>query len=549
MFAVQPSIASNGTLSYTPADDANGFVTVSVVLSDDGGTANGGDDTFATQEFTIMINSVNDEPSFTKGADQTINEDAGVQNVTGWATSIDAGASNESSQTLSFAVTNDNNSLFAVQPSIASNGTLSYTPADDANGFVTVSVVLSDDGGTANGGDDTFATQEFTIMINSVNDEPSFTKGADQTINEDAGVQNVTGWATSIDAGASNESSQTLSFAVTNDNNSLFAVQPSITSNGTLSYTPADDVSGTATVSVVLSDDGGTANGGDDTFVTQEFTITVRQANDTEVVITSISEDTGVDMTDFVTSDTTLTVTGTAEPNSVITFSIDGVIIPLEDLVLADESGNFSYTLTNEIPDGEVQLIVISTFNEMSLSSEAKNITIDTVKPDVVITSDSEAVTTDNPISVTIEFTEDVFNFNASNVSVSNGTITNFTGSEDIYTFDVVPTAVGNVTIAMNENEVTDLAGNFNTAAVTLSINYTETLSTKLLDTEVVLLENPIKEEIVLSSDIQIQEIHVYNTTGTLVATTKEVSFLPSGVYVVLLKTKNGVITKKVVKE
>jgi len=62
------------------------------------------------------------------------------------------GGTNESGQTLTFTVTNNNNALFSVQPVIDASGNLSYTPAIDANGSATVDVILTDDGGTANGG-------------------------------------------------------------------------------------------------------------------------------------------------------------------------------------------------------------------------------------------------------------------------------------------------------------------------------------------------------------------------------------------------------------
>ncbi|MEO7991570.1 MAG: tandem-95 repeat protein [Chryseolinea sp.] len=282
LFSVQPAISAAGTLTYTPSASISGSATVTVVLSDNGGTSNGGDDTFASQTFTITITTINDEPSFVKGANQTILEDGGAQSITNWATSISAGSADESGQVLTFSLSNDNTTLFAVQPSINSTtGTLTYTPAVNANGAATVSVILTDNGGTANGGDDTFATQTFTIMVTSVNDEPSFVKGPDQSVGEGAPTQNVSNWATAMSPGPANESSQTLTFAVTNNNNGLFSQQPSINaSNGNLSYKPATGISGVATVTVILSDNGGTTNGGDDTFTTQMFTITVSSTND-----------------------------------------------------------------------------------------------------------------------------------------------------------------------------------------------------------------------------------------------------------------------------
>ena len=153
----------DGALRYTPAANAHGAATVSVTLRDDGGAANGGVDTSATQTFGITVNAVNDAPSFIKGADQTVTNDAGPQTVQGWATSISAGPADEASQKLTFALISDSTGLFAVQPAISADGTLTYTPASTANGVANVTVTLKDDGGTANGGVDISASEAFKI--------------------------------------------------------------------------------------------------------------------------------------------------------------------------------------------------------------------------------------------------------------------------------------------------------------------------------------------------------------------------------------------------
>ena len=117
---------------------------------------------------TITINAVNNPPSFTKGADQTINEDAAAQTVNGWATDISAGQG-DSGQTLDFIVTNDNNQLFSTQPAVAANGTLTYKSKANAFGVAIVSVKLHDDGG----GNDTSEVQTFKITVKPVADLPS----------------------------------------------------------------------------------------------------------------------------------------------------------------------------------------------------------------------------------------------------------------------------------------------------------------------------------------------------------------------------------------
>jgi hypothetical protein len=81
------------------------------------------------------------------------------------AFSPDASAG-EAGQTVSFLVSNDHPEYFSVQPAVASNGTLSYTPAAGRCGLAKVTIVAMDNGGTANGGIDTSAP--CTIDINVI---------------------------------------------------------------------------------------------------------------------------------------------------------------------------------------------------------------------------------------------------------------------------------------------------------------------------------------------------------------------------------------------
>lgn len=148
-----------------PDADWYGAATITFTAADPGGLS---DDDGAA----FTVSAVNDVPSFVKGADQSVAEDAGAQTVANWATAISKGPANESSQTLTFQVTNDNNALFSVQPAVSADGTLTYTPAPNTSGSATVTVILKDNGGTANGGVDTSASQTFTIAVSGVNDAP-----------------------------------------------------------------------------------------------------------------------------------------------------------------------------------------------------------------------------------------------------------------------------------------------------------------------------------------------------------------------------------------
>ena len=186
------------------------------------------------------------------------------------------GQPNESSQTVTFHVSNNNSSLFSAPPAISSSGALTYTPATNASGSATVTVYLQDNGGTANGGHDTSATNTFTITVTAVNHPPTLNSISNLTISEAAGLQTVN--LSGITPGPANESSQTLTITATSSNPSLIpdptVNYPSPNATGTLTFTSVTNMLGTATITVVVQDNGGTANGGVDS-VTNTFTVTV----------------------------------------------------------------------------------------------------------------------------------------------------------------------------------------------------------------------------------------------------------------------------------
>ena len=165
---VSAADVASGLLVFTAAANVNGAANASFTfqVQDTGGTANGGVDLDPSPNtITVDVTAVNDVPSFTNGADQTVRQDTAAHSVVGWATSISAGPANESSQVPDFIVSNDNNALFITQPTIGATGTLAYTLATGANGVTTVTVQIHDDGGLANGGVDTSAAQTFVITV------------------------------------------------------------------------------------------------------------------------------------------------------------------------------------------------------------------------------------------------------------------------------------------------------------------------------------------------------------------------------------------------
>jgi VCBS repeat-containing protein len=309
------SISSPGILG-NDTDAESDSLTAQVVLNPEHGTltlnANGafsyqpltnfqGSDTFTYQPWdghsfgnvatvTISIPSVNNPPIFHLSTNAVVLlEDAGLQTVLGFAFDISAGPENESGQTLTFSVTNNNASLFAQQPTVSSGGTLTFKGATNANGTATVTVQLKDNGGVASGGCDT-NVQTFTLSITNVNDAPDFSLATNSfSLTNNAPFQTFSNFTLNLSFGPSDESAQHITnFIVTVGNGSFYSTAPFINTNGTLSFQITNNI-GTDTVHVRAMDDGGTANGGVNTSSERSFSITVTDPSATNAPAPTIS--------------------------------------------------------------------------------------------------------------------------------------------------------------------------------------------------------------------------------------------------------------------
>ncbi|HEX3656260.1 MAG TPA: hypothetical protein VHV55_10655, partial [Pirellulales bacterium] len=290
-------------------------------------------------ETTLDVTVYNNAPTFTKGADVTVSENSGSQDVASWATNMTAGPGNPK-PTFRFSVTGDtDSSLFAAGPAIDGQGNLTFTPAPGASGSATISILMSDGGGTAGGRIDTTpAAQTFTITLTPiVNQPPVFSIGPNETVSDTAGAQVYSNWATGISAGASGEANQILTFDVTTTYGAnLFAVQPTILPNGTLRFSPAVGANGTAVVSVVLTDNGGTANGGQDTSVTQSFDITIQDNTNSLSALPALSSLPGAPATLYLNfGGDTVNSWGAESPGVVPAYDQDGDPTTFNDTDLA----------------------------------------------------------------------------------------------------------------------------------------------------------------------------------------------------------------------
>ena len=252
-----------GTLTVTYLANQNGASTVTIRATDTEALT-------VDETFTVTIDPVNDQPSFTSGGNQTADQTSGPQTVISWATDVSAGP-NEDVQALTFNVSTDNTALFSAQPSISSDGTLTYTPESNAVGIATITVSLSDDGGTTNGGDDESPSSTFTITVNSVNDAPTTSGIEDITVPEDTPSSSIDLFAAFDDT---EDPDEALSYEVfSNSNPALFSSTPIDGTAGTLTLNYALNASGSAELIVRATDTEGLS-------VDAPFTVTVTEVND-----------------------------------------------------------------------------------------------------------------------------------------------------------------------------------------------------------------------------------------------------------------------------
>jgi hypothetical protein len=221
---------------------------LTVNVTDNGGTAYGGVNTFA-RTFLLTVMSVNDIPTFTPGADVTIVENSGITRIEKWLMTYSTGATNEGSQRLSDNFTLNRPDTLVGHPWIDwAARALIFEVQTNAFGTTVVSMTLSD-------GMAFSVTKTFRIIITPINDAPTFIPGLPLLAIGNAMASYSLPWATNISAGP-REDSQTVAFEVTTTTPELFAAngQPTVTARGDLQFTVVAGARGNTTLSVTLRD-------------------------------------------------------------------------------------------------------------------------------------------------------------------------------------------------------------------------------------------------------------------------------------------------------
>ncbi|MGF1581413.1 MAG: tandem-95 repeat protein [Gemmataceae bacterium] len=474
---------TTGTLSFTPVENANGAATITVAVND--GSA------ITTEDFVVTVNAINDAPTIAAIPDLGLNENAGQQTIN--LTGITPGGDDESDTLTVTAVSSDTN--FIPDPTITytspnTTGTLTFTPAANTKGSVTITVTV-DDG-------DLMTTEDFVV---NVNEAPTIDPVPNQTINEDTGEQMVD--LTGITSGAPDELDTLIVTATSSDPDLI--PDPTVTytspnTTGTLAYTPVADANGTATITVTVDDGVRTTS--------EDFVVTVNAINDdpmidpipdltidedpgqqtvnltgitagppdesATLVVTAVSSDTALipDPTVTYTSPNTtgtLTFTPVADANGAATITVtvdDGLLTTTEDFVVTVNAINDAPTIT-AIPDSVIdENAGLQSIDLMGITSgaadEVDTLVVTAVSSDPDLLPDPTVTYSSPDTTGTLTFTPAADSKGAATITVTvdDGMLT--TTEDFVVTINEAPTIDGLSDLTIDEDageQTVDLTG------------------------------------------------------------------------------------------
>src|SRR5439155_952935 len=179
---------SSRTVTVTPLGNQSGNTVITLTARDPEGAT-------ASSSFKLTVNALNDPPTISTIANQTIAEDSSTA-----ALAFVVGDVESAAATLAVSARSSNHQLppdsNLLSSGSDSNRTIRLTPAADQNGATTITVTVSD--GISN------ASSSFVLTVTPVNDPPTLNPISNLTLNEDAALQTVP--LSGIGSGAANES-------------------------------------------------------------------------------------------------------------------------------------------------------------------------------------------------------------------------------------------------------------------------------------------------------------------------------------------------------
>ncbi len=214
LFAVGPSVAANGTLTFTPAPNALGTATFTLTAEDTGGTAFGRVNTSAQQIITINIVALNHAPTNIALSATSAVENASVGNAVGTLSTTDVDSGDTFTYTLVAGTGDADNAAFSiVGNSLKTAAVFDYETKNsysirvrstDANGLTT--------------------EKQFTISVTNVNETPTDIALSTTSVPENTAKGTIVGLLSSSDTDAGESFTYSLVAGAGSTDNAFFAI-------------------------------------------------------------------------------------------------------------------------------------------------------------------------------------------------------------------------------------------------------------------------------------------------------------------------------------
>jgi len=468
------------TVTVTPA--ANQFGSATITL-----TVNNGQGKMASSDFTVTVTSVNDAPTISNVANQTVQEGAATSALAFTVGDVETPAA-------SLTVTgSSSNTALVPNANIVFGGTgaartVTITPAATGSGTATITLTVSD--GT------NMTSSSFILTVvqaTMANDPPINQVPGAQTTPEDvnlvfsAGNNNLIA-VSDVDAGGSpvrvtltlaNTTGSIGTLSLSGTTGLTFtagdgSADTTMTFTGTITAINAAlngltvnvpmNGSGTGTLTIVTNDQGNTGTGGPQSD-TDTVAITVTSVNDlptiSNIADVMIAEDTSTSALAFTIGDTetaatALTVTATSSnqaliPNGSLTLGGSGANRTITATPLMDQFGTAIITVTvTDANGGSAQdtfTVTVTNVNDAPTISDVPNQSTNLTGPPLVVpftVGDSE--TPAGTLAVTI---------NCTNTGVSGAPVLGGSGANRTVTFTPTSNGMSNCTLTVSDGALT----------------------------------------------------------------------------------------------
>jgi VCBS repeat-containing protein len=483
------------TVTITPVSNASGTATITITVSDGSLTA--------TDTFVLTVTGINDTPTISDVANQTINEDSSTS-----ALAVTIGDQETAAGSLTLTGSSDNTTLIPngniVFGGSGSSRTVTITPAANQNGSATITLTVSD--GVAS------ATDTFTVTVTAVNDAPTVSDVANQTVNEDVATS-----ALAFTIADQETAAASLTVTRSSSNTTLVPLANVVLGGSgasrTVTVTPAADQSGTSTITITVSD--GSLSSSD------TFTLTVNAVDDPPVFVSTIDDHSG-------NEDEAVTRLG---------FEVSDVDSDVESLRFTVDSSNKTL-LADTDSDGDKS----GTPGTITLNNEGAGVYSLDLNPDTDVNGSSIITVTEENSGINFSFTA---SFAAVNDTPTITDISNRTINEDANTGAIaftigdaettvsslsVTTSSSNTTLIPNANvvlggsgasrtvTVTPAANQFGTSTITINVSDGQLTGT---DTFVVTVNSV--NDVPTITDIANQTVQRNSSSGALAFTIGDV--------------------------